>query len=89
MRDAGWEINDKRVERLWRRERPKVPVKHPKKGRLWLTDGLCVRLRPQYPNPVWSYDFVHHRTDDDRVLRMLNIIDEYAREGLAMRVEVG
>ncbi len=87
LRDAGWEINDKRVERLWRREGLKVPVNQPKKGRLWLTDGSCVRLRPQYPNHVWPYDFVHHRTDDGRVLRMLNIIDEHTGECLAMRVE--
>ena len=86
LRDAGWQVNDKRVERLWRREGLKVPMKQPKKGRLWLTDGSCVRLRPQYPNHVWSYDFVHHRTDDGRAFRMLNIIDEYTRECLAMRV---
>ena len=89
FRDAGWEINDKRVERLWRREGLEVPAKHPKNGRLWLTDGLCVRLMPQYPNPVWSHDFVHRRTDDDRVLWMLNIIDDDTRECLVMRVEVG
>jgi len=75
------------VERLWRREGHKVPVKHPKKGRLWLTDGFFVRLRLQYPNPVWPYDFVDHRTDDGRVLRMLNIIDEYTRECRSMRVK--
>ena len=87
LRNAGWGINDKRMERLWRREGLQLPVKQPKKGRLWLTDGSCVRLRPQYPNPVRSYDLVRHRTDDGRVLRMLNIIDEYARECRAMRVE--
>ena len=59
LRDAGWQVNDKRVERLWRREGLKVPMKQPKKGRLWLNDGSCVRLRPEYRNHVWSYDFVH------------------------------
>ena len=62
LRDAGWQVNDKRVERLWRREGLKVPVKQPKKGRLWLNDGSCVRLRPEYRDHVWSYDFVHCRT---------------------------
>ena len=80
-------MNDKGVERLWRREGLKVPVKQPKKSRLWLTDGSCVRLRPQHPSHVWSYGFVHHRTDDGRAFRMLNIIDEYTRECLAMRVK--
>ena len=65
----------------------KVPMKQPKKGRLWLNDGSCIRLRPVYRNHVWSYDFVHHRTDDGRAYRTLNIIDEHSRECLAIRVK--
>ncbi|WP_423208245.1 IS3 family transposase [Paracoccus yeei] len=86
LRDAGWQVNDKRVERLWRREGLKVPVKQPKKGRLWLNDGSCVRLRPEYRDHVWSYDFVHCRTDDGKVFRTLNILDEFSRECLTIRV---
>jgi transposase InsO family protein len=66
LKDAGWQVNDKRVERLWRCAGLKVPSKQPKKGRLWLNDGSCIRLRPAYRDQVWSYDFVHHRTDDGR-----------------------
>ena len=84
---AGWAVNLKRVERIWRREGLKVPQKQPKKGRLWLNDGSCVRLRPTHPNHVWSYDFVEDRTHDGRKIRMLNIIDEFTRECLAIRVE--
>ena len=69
LRDAGWQVNDKRIERLW------------------LNDGSCVRLRPEYHNHVWSYDFVHHRTDDGRAFRTLNILDEHSRECLAIRVK--
>jgi len=87
LRDAGWQVNDKRIERLWRREGLKVPMKQPKKGRLWLNDGSCVRLRPEYRDHVWSYDFVHHRTDDGKVFRALNILDEHSRECLAIRVK--
>ena len=87
LRDAGWHVNDKRVERLWRREGLKVPMKQPKKGRLWLNDGSCVRLRPEHRDHVWSYDFVHCRTDDGKAFRTLNIIDEYSRECLAIRVD--
>ena len=87
LRNAGWQINDKRVERLWRREGLKVPQKQPKKGRLWLNDGSCVRLRAQYVNHVWSYDFVHHRTDDGRAFRTLNVLDEFGRECLDIRVK--
>ena len=75
LRSEGWTANAKRVERIWRREGLKVPQKQPKKGRLWLNDGSCVRLRPERPNHVWSYDFVEGRTHNGRRFRMLNIID--------------
>jgi putative transposase len=86
LREAGWKVNKKRVERIWRQEGLKVPQKQPKKGRLWLNDGSCIRLRPEYPNHVWSYDFVEDRTHDGRKFRMLNVIDEFTRECLAIRV---
>jgi transposase InsO family protein len=86
LRDAGWAVNVKRVERIWRREGLKVPQKQPKKGRLWLADGSCVRLRPERPNHVWSCDFVESRTHDGRKVRMLNLVDEFTRECLAIRV---
>jgi len=72
----GWKVNHKRVERIWRREGLKVPKKQPKRGRLWLNDGSCIRLRPEHKNHVWSYDFVTSRTHDGRAFRMLNILDE-------------
>jgi putative transposase len=86
LREAGWLVNTKRVERIWRREGLKVPQKQPKRGRLWLNDGSCIRLRPEYPNHVWSYDFVEDRTHDGRKFRMLNVIDQFTRECLAIRV---
>jgi transposase InsO family protein len=79
-------VNKKRVERIWRCEGLKVPAKQPKRGRLWLTDGSCICLRPERPNHVWSYDFVADRTHDGKALRMLCIIDEFSRESLAIRV---
>jgi putative transposase len=86
LRHAGWLVNDKRVERIWRREGLKVPTKQPKRGRLWLTDGSCLRLRPEHRNHVWSYDFVEDRTHDGRKYRMLNVVDEFTHESLAIRV---
>ena len=80
-------MNVKRVERIWRREGLKVPQKQPKKGRLWLNDGSCVRLRPEYRDHVWSYDFVEARTHDGRKFCMLNIIDEFTWECLASRID--
>ncbi len=87
LNHEGWKVNHKRVERLWRREGLKVPKKQPKRRRLWFNDGSCVRLRAEYKNHVWSYDFVADRTHDGRPLRMLTIIDEYTRECLAIDVE--
>ena len=79
-------VNHKRVERLWRQEGLKVPSRQPKRKRLWLTDGSCIRLRPTHRNHVWSYDFLHDRTEDGRAFRLLTILDEYTRECLAMDV---
>lgn len=87
LRQAGWAVNAKRVERIWRREGLKVPRKQPKKGRLWLNDGSCLRLRPERANHVWAYDFVEHRTHDGRKFRMLCVVDEFTREALAILVK--
>ena len=86
LKAAGWLVNDKRVERIWRREGLKVPARQPKRGRLWDGDGSCLRLRPEHRNQVWSYDFVEARTHDGRKFRMLNVLDEFTRECLAIRV---
>jgi len=82
----SWQVNHKRVERIWRKEGLKVPQKQAKRGRLWLNDGSCIRLRPKHKDHVWSYDFMIGRTADNRAFRMLNIIDEYTRECLAILV---
>jgi putative transposase len=86
LKAEGWRVNHKRVERIWRQEGLRIPAKQPKRGRLWLNDGSCIRLRPEHRNHVWSYDFVHERTYDGRQLRLLTVIDEYTRECLAIRV---
>jgi transposase InsO family protein len=86
LREEGWLVNHKRVERLWRLEGLKVPERQPKRGRLWLTDGSCIRLRPAYKDHVWSYDFMMARTSDGRPLRLLTVMDEYSRECLVIDV---
>ena len=87
LRQDGWSVNHKRVERIWRREGLKVPKKQPKRGRLWLNDGSCLRKRPEYRNHVWAYDFVQDRTHNGKAFRMLTVIDEYTRECLAIKVD--
>jgi transposase InsO family protein len=86
LQEAGWHVGKDRVERIWRREGLKVPQKQRPRGRLWFNDGSCIRLRPERPNHVWSYDFVSARTHDGRTIRMLTLIDEFTRECLAIRV---
>src|SRR6266481_7592303 len=86
LQNAGWPVGKDRVQRIWRREGLKVPQKQRPRGRLWLQDGSCVRLRPERANQVWSYDFVKAMTNDGRALRVLVVIDEYTRECLVLRV---
>ncbi len=87
LRQEEWQVNHKKIERIWRKEGLKVPKKQPKRRRLWLNDGSCIRLRPEHKDHVWSYDFVIARTDEGKAFRMLNIIDEYSRECLAILVK--
>ena len=86
LRLEGFNVNHKKVYRIWREEGLKVPMKQPKRSRLWLNDGSCIRKRPEYKNHVWGYDFVEDQTYDGRKIRMLTVLDEYSRECLAIRV---
>ena len=87
LKEEGWQVNHKKIECIWKREGLKVPQKQPKRRRLWLNDGSCIRLRPECKDHVWSYDFVMARTSDGRSFRILTILDEYSRECLAMKVD--
>lgn len=82
----GWEVGKDRVFTIWREEGLQIPQKQPKRARLWLNAESCIRLRPEYPNHVWSYDFVMDRTRDGRPIKILNIIDEYSKECLCSLV---
>ena len=86
LEQEGWSVSRSRVERIWKQEGLKVPHRQPKRGRLWLADGSCIRLRPLRRNHVWSWDFVMDRTDDGRPIKMLTLIDEYTKECLAIHV---
>jgi putative transposase len=84
---AGWVVNDKRVERIWKQEGLKVPPKQPQRGRLWLNEHSCIRLRAEHKDHVWAYDFVEDRTHEGRRYRTLNIVDEFTHECLAIKVK--
>ena len=76
----GWQVGKDAVYSIWRQEGLKVPQKQPKRKRLWLADGSCIRKRPMFRHHAWSYDFVHDRTHHGTPFRILNIIDEFSRE---------
>jgi putative transposase len=86
LRNEGWRVNHRRMERIWRQEGLKVPQRQPRRGRLWLTDGSCLMLRPMRKDHVWSYDLVVSRTTNGRPIRAPVIIDEYTRECLSLYV---
>jgi transposase InsO family protein len=86
LAQEGWAVSRSRVERLWKQEGLRVPARQPKRGRLWLADGSCVRLRPAHRHHVWSWDFVMDRTDDGRPLKLMVVLDEWSRECLAIHV---
>ena len=86
LHNQGFKVGRNKVFRIWQREGLKVPQKQPKRARLWLGDGSCIRKRPEYKNHVWSYDFVSHITERGTRFKILNIIDEYTRECLFSHV---
>lgn len=86
LNQAGWHVNHKRVERIRQREGLKVPPKQKKRSRLWLNDSSCIRLGPEPPNYIWSYDFVQDRAHDGRTYRVLVIFDEFTRVALTICV---
>lgn len=86
LRDKGWKINTKRVARIWKIQGLKVPKKQQKRARLWDQEHACIRLRPEHKDHVWSYDFMMDRTHNGRPFRTFNVIDEFTRECLAIKV---
>lgn len=89
LRADGWKVNRKRVYRLWRKEGFRVPRRQHKKRRLGNSDGGILRHRPEHPNHVWAWDFIHDRDERNRPLKWLTLVDEYTRECLALEVERG
>ena len=84
LRIEGWDVNHKKVERLWREEGLQLPARHKRRKRLYHKNTPVIRLRPQYENHIWSVDFVHDKLSNDRPYRMLTVIDEYTCEALTV-----
>ena len=87
LRELGWDVNRKRVQRLWREEGLRVPQRRRKRRRLGDSTVPAQRLRAERPNQVWAFDFQFDQTADGRVLKLLNVVDEFTRESLVMLVE--
>jgi len=85
LRREGFRINRKRVHRIWKSEGLGLPRRRPKRRRGSPVGEIINKA--EYPNHVWSYDFVEDRTERGGKLRVLVVIDEYTRECLAIRVE--
>jgi transposase InsO family protein len=86
LREDGWRVNHKRVERIWREEGLRVPRKQRKRRRLGQSSNSIVHHRPEFPNHVWRYDFVSDPTEDGRTLKILPVLDEFTRRSLALEV---
>ena len=89
LRQEGWQLNFKKVYRLWKREGLKVPKKTRKTRRLGHSGNSCVHRRAEHPDHVWAWDFIHDRTATGEPLKWFAITDEYTRECLALEVDRG
>jgi len=86
VREEGWEVNRKKIQRLWREEGLRVPRKTRKRRRLGESTVPAARLRAERPNHVWALDYQFDTTTDGRTLKLLHVVDEHTREALAIRV---
>jgi len=86
LREQGWEVNRKRVQRCWREEGLRVPRRKRKRRRLGESSVPAQRLRAERENQVWALDYQQDQTADGRVIRLLNVVDEFTREALEMLV---
>ena len=86
LRQEGWQVNRKRVQRLWRKEGLQVPQRRKRRRSTGTAENACHVSRALFRNDVWTYDFVDDRTVDSRGLKFLTVIDEYTREALAIEV---
>jgi putative transposase len=87
LREQGWVVNRKAVQRLWREEGLRVPVRRRKRQRLGVSTTPADRLAAEHPNHVWALDYQFDQTTDGRILKLLNVVDEHTREALTIAVD--
>jgi transposase InsO family protein len=86
LRQEGWQVNKKRVQRIWRKEALQVPYRRKFKKAKGSSENSCAVKKAQYPNHVWTYDFMGDQTEDGRTLKLLTVLDEFTRESPAIKV---
>ena len=86
LRREGFGVNNKRIQRLWRDEGLKVPYRKRKKPHRGIGAPVGA-MSPIAPNALWALDFQFDTTDDNRTIKLLNIVDEFTRECPAIVVE--
>jgi putative transposase len=86
LREQGWRVNRKAIQRLWREEGLRVPAKRRKRRRLGASTCPADRLAAEHPNHVWALDYQFDQTQDGRRLKLLNVVDEHTRQALTIQV---
>ena len=86
LREQGGGVNRKAVQRCWREEGLRVPVRRRTRQRLGTSTTPAARLAAAHPDHVWALDYQFDQTTDGRVLKLLNVVDEHTREALTIQV---
>jgi len=86
LRQAGWIVNHKRVQRIWQKEGLQVPYRRRFKKAKGNSENSCAVKKASFPNHVWTYDFMSDQTEDGRKLKLLTVLDEFTRESPAIEV---
>lgn len=86
LRQSGWCVNHKRVQRIWRKEGLQVPYRRKFKKAKGNSANSCSVRKAEYINHVWTYDFISDQIADGRPLKLLTVLDEFTRESLAIEV---
>ncbi len=87
LRQDNWIVNHKRVQRIWQKEGLQVPYRRKFKKAKGSSENSCSVKKAEYPNHVWTYDFMKDQTENGRKLKLLTVLDEFTRESLAIKVD--
>jgi putative transposase len=87
LRQDNWPVNHKRVQRIWQKEGLQVPYRRKFKKAKGSSDNSCSVKKAEYPNHVWTYDFMSDQMENGNRLKLLTVLDEFTRESLVIKVD--